>query len=81
MDHPPIVSAGPPGITGWITGDICQQTFFGCPEQSAVYNVDPEVIETLLICNFDHAKKHEKEERESCRLFCNELLLPSRLWY
>jgi hypothetical protein len=30
----------------------------------------PEVIEIFLIRNRNHAKKYEKEERESCRLFC-----------
>ena len=49
----------------------------GVPRRS----VDPEVIRILLIRDLDHAKKHEKEERESCRLFCNEFLPPFRLKY
>ena len=36
------------------------------------------VIEALLIRNPDHAKKLEKEERESCRLFCNVFLCHRR---
>ena len=37
-------------------------------------SAEPEVIEALLIRNPYHAEKHEKEERERCRLLCNGFL-------
>jgi len=49
-------------------------SFVVWPWQRTGRSATPDAIEVHLIRNPDHAKKLEKEERESCRLFCNGFL-------